>query len=52
MRNLRNDANGQLKIRSEAGFPVKGSRTSLLYSSKLEVEVLNCFLIEMSETDK
>ena len=47
-----NDANGQLKIRSEAGFSVKGSRTSFLYSSKLGVEVLKCLLVEMSETDK
>ena len=44
--------NGQLKIRSEAGFPLKGSRTSPLYSSKLGVEVLICLLVEMSETDK
>ena len=29
-----NDANGQLKSRSEAGFPMKGFRTSPLYSSR------------------
>jgi len=29
-----NDANSQLKSRSEAGFHMKGSRTSLLYSSR------------------
>jgi len=28
-----NDANGQLKSRSEARFPMKGSKTSPLYSS-------------------
>ena len=28
-----NDANGQLKSRSGAGFPMKGSRTSPLYFS-------------------
>jgi len=27
-----NDANDQLKLRSEAEFPIKGSRTSPLYS--------------------
>ena len=47
-----NDTNGQLKKRSEAGFSLKGSRTSPLYSYRLGVEVLNCLLIEMSETDK
>ena len=47
MRNLRNDINGQLKIRSEARFPVKGSRTSPLHSSRLRVEVLNYLLVEM-----
>jgi len=31
---------------------MKGSRTYPLYFSKLEVEVLNCILVEMSETDK
>ena len=39
-----NDANGQLKSRSEAGFPMKGSRTSPLYFSRQWVEVLNCLL--------
>jgi len=29
-----NDVNGQLKLRSEAGFPMEGSRTSPLYSPK------------------
>jgi len=47
-----NDVNRQLKIRSEAGFPMKGTRTSPLYYSRLEVEVFNCLLIEMSETNK
>ena len=47
-----NDTNSQLKTRSEAGFSVKGFRTSPLYSSTLGVEVLNCLLIEMSENDK
>ena len=47
-----NDANDQLKTRSEARFSVKGSKTSPLYSSRLEVEVLNCLLVEISETDK
>ena len=47
-----NDANGQLKTRSVVGFPVNSSRTSPLYSSKFGFEVLNCLLIEMSETDK
>jgi len=42
-----NDANGQLKTRCEAGFPVKGSKTYSLYSSRLGVEVLNCLLIEI-----
>jgi len=36
-----NDANDQLKLSSEVGFPMKGSRTSL-YSSRQWVEVLNC----------
>jgi len=35
-----NDANGQVKTRSEAKFSVKGSKTSQLYSSRLGVEVL------------
>ena len=48
----RNDANGQLKIRSKAGFPVKGSRISPLYFSILGVAVLNCLFVEMNETDK
>jgi len=47
-----NDANDQLKIRSEIGFLMKGSRTSSLYFCRLGVEVLNCLLVEMSETDK
>ena len=47
-----NDANDQLKTRSEIGFLMKGSRTSSLYFSRLGVEVLNCLLVEMSETDK
>ena len=47
-----NNANGQLKIRSEAGFPVKGFKTFPLYSFRLGVDVLNCLLIKMSETDK
>ena len=38
------------KTRSEAKFPVKGSRTSPLYSSRLGVKVLNCLPFEMSET--
>ena len=32
--NKMNDANGQLKSRSEAGFPMKGSRFSSLYFSR------------------
>ena len=44
-----NDTNGQLKSRSEARFSIKGSRTSLLYSSKQWVEVLNCLLDLESE---
>jgi len=47
-----NDANGQLKTRSETRFPVKDSITSPLYSSRLGVEVLNCLLAEMRQTDK
>ena len=47
-----NDINGELKIRSEARFPMKGSRTSPLYSSRLGIEVFDCLLIEMSEIDK
>jgi len=43
-----NDAHSQLKIISEAGFPVKGSRTSPLYSFRLVVEVLNCLIVETS----
>ena len=39
-----NDANGHLKSRSEAEFPMKGSKTSLLYSSRQWVEVLNCII--------
>ena len=46
------DANSQLKVRSEVRLPMKGSRTSPLYSSRLGVEVLNCLLVEMSEIDK
>jgi len=29
-----NDTNGQLKSRSKAGFPMKGSKTSPLHSSR------------------
>ena len=36
-----NNKNGQLKLRSEAGFLIKGSITTPLYSSRLRVEVLN-----------
>jgi len=32
--NKMNDTNGQIKSRSEAEFPMKGSRTSPLYSSR------------------
>jgi len=32
--NKMNDANGQLKLRSEAGFPMTSSRTFPLYSSR------------------
>ena len=39
-----NNVNGQLKLRSEAGFPMKGYKTSHLYSSRQWVEVLNCLL--------
>ena len=44
-----NDANGQLKSRSEVVFPMKGSRPSPLYSSRQCAEVLNCFLDLESE---
>jgi len=37
--------------KQEAGFPMKGTKTSL-YSSRLGVKVLNCLLVEMCETDK
>ena len=47
-----NNPNGQLKTRSEAEFPMKGSKTSPLYSSRFGVELLNCLLVEMSETEK
>jgi len=40
------------KTKSEAGFPVKGSKTSPLYFSRLGVKVLNCLLVEMTETNK
>ena len=39
----------KLKSRSEAGFPMKGSRNSSLYSSRQWVEVLNCLLDLKSE---
>ena len=39
-----NNAKCQLKSRSEAGFPMKGFRTSHLYSSRHWVEMLNCLL--------
>ena len=44
-----NDANSQLKSRSEAGFPMKGSRFSPLYFSRQWVEVLNYLLDLESE---
>ena len=47
-----NDANNQLKSRSEAGFPIKGSRISPLYYSTVGVEMLNYLLVEMIEIDK
>jgi len=47
-----NCANSLLKSRSEAGFPMKCSRNSPLYSSKQWVDVLNCFLDWESKTDK
>jgi len=40
------------KTRSEAEFPIKGSRTSPLNSSGLKVEVHNCFLTWMRKTEK
>ena len=43
-----NDANGQLKSRSETGFPMKDSKTSLYFSIQ-GVEVLNCLLDLESE---
>ena len=46
-----NNANSQLKSRSEARFPIEGSITSL-YSSRLRVEVLNYFLDCKRKTDK
>jgi len=39
--NNKNDAQGQLKLRSEAWFPIKGFKTSPLYFSKQWVEMLN-----------
>jgi len=44
-----NNANSQLKLRSEAGFPMKSFITSPLYSSEQWVEVLNCLLDLESE---
>ena len=41
--------NGHSKQEIEAEFPVKGSRTSPLDSSKLWVEARNCFLVVMSK---
>ena len=40
------------KTRNETEFPIKGSKTSPLNSSKLKVEVLNCLLTWMRKTDK
>jgi len=47
-----NNEHGQLKSRSEVGFPIKGSRVSPLYSSSLRVEVLNSLLDWKRKTDK
>ena len=47
-----NNANSQLKTRSEIRFPVKGSKPSPLYSSRLGVELLNYLLVEISEINK
>jgi len=44
-----NDANDQLKSRSEVGLPMKGSRTSLLYPFRQRVKVLKCLLDWESE---
>ena len=40
------------KTRSEAGFPIKGSRASPLNSSRLRVEVHNCLLPWIRQTNK
>ena len=47
-----NNANGQRKSRSEVGFPMKESRTSPLYSSRLSVELINCLLDWKGKTNK
>jgi len=44
--NKMNSANGKLKSRSEVGFPMKGSRTSPLYSLDNELMCPIAFLIE------
>ena len=47
-----NDANGQLKSRSETRFPIKGSRTSLIYiplDNELRCSI--AFLIKRVKTD-
>ena len=47
-----NDVNGHSKQEIEAEFPVKGSELLLFDSSRLWVEVRNCFLVEMSKDQK
>jgi len=47
-----NNKNGQLKTRSEAKFPMKGSRTSSLNSFRLRVEMHTFLLSLRRKTDK
>ena len=47
-----NNANDQLKSRSETEFSINDFRTSPLYSSRLRVEVLNCLPNCKRKTDK
>jgi len=47
-----NDANGQLKSRSEAGFSMKGSRTSFYILLDNELRCSIAFLMKRVKTDK
>jgi len=47
-----NDASGHSKQEIEVEFPVKGSKTSPLWFSRLWVEALNCFLVDMNIDQK